>query len=249
MKCPSCGTGLHIENEKCPFCGNANPFYKEHRKEMGRYKEEFEDTKEKVYKKSHFFTGFTVQITAIAVLVAIESVLLFANSNMWAISGKILDYRAEKNYEEYTAKIREYEEAEDYQKLLAYIDLNSLSYKERYEEFYAIYGMCMNYNMARQYMMRLIHEDKYSFVSEDESIRYICDYIGNFYKRAVPDTYSDEKAYSGIHAATIEKLRRDMELLLITYGQLTPEEAGEFEHMSIAKKQLILERGLIENED
>lgn len=249
MKCSSCGTGLHIEDEKCPFCGNANPYYKKHREEMGKYKEEFEHTKEKVYKKSHFFTGFTVQITVIAVLVAIESILLFVNSNMWNITSSISDYKAEKNYEEYASRLKEYEEAEKYQELFTFMEQHSLAYVNKYKEYRTVYAMYYNYAMTKQYIVRFMQKEQYSYIQEDEAIRYICDFIAYFYKRAAPDAYADSEAYSGIHAVTIENLKRDMELLLITYGHLTPEEVKTFEQQSGAKQLLMLERGLIGDED
>lgn len=47
MKCPGCGSNLTIDDEKCLFCGQENPFAKKHRKEMRHFTKEFNKTKRK----------------------------------------------------------------------------------------------------------------------------------------------------------------------------------------------------------
>ncbi|MGN0156099.1 MAG: hypothetical protein ACI39N_02540, partial [Lachnospiraceae bacterium] len=76
MKCKYCGANLAIEDEKCPFCGKPNPFMTKHRSEMKRFTKEFEKTKSEVIEKSNRFNSWTIRVTVIAVLVALNVTVL-----------------------------------------------------------------------------------------------------------------------------------------------------------------------------
>lgn len=77
MKCPTCGANLQIEDEKCPFCQNPNPFAVKHQQDMRHYQQEFQKTKQEVEKKTLHFNSFTARIAVIAALLVMILGMLY----------------------------------------------------------------------------------------------------------------------------------------------------------------------------
>lgn len=242
MKCPSCGYGLHIEDEKCPHCGKDNPYYKKHRADMGKYEQDFSEVKQEVYEKTGFFTGLTVKITIIAVLVAMELGVLVFHYFSWDIRDAIREKRAVENAEEYTEKLNELELAGRYIELAEFYDENSLYSCDEYKEFYKVQWVCRRYQYVYEGFMGLKAERSYE--TPQDRIVQLCENLEALYKACERGEYDNPDYYSEQHVQTIENILENVEAFLVAYGNLTEEEAENFPNLSNARKQLALERGL-----
>ena len=242
MKCPSCGYGLHIEDEKCPHCGKENPYYKKHRADMGKYEQDYSEVKRDVYAKTGFFTKLTVKITVIAVLVALELGTLVFHHFSWDIKSAINKQRAEKNVEEYTRKLNELEQAENYIGLAEFYDRKDLYCCDEYKEFYKVHWVCSLYARVYDDFMEL--NAKRSYDTPQQRIVQLCSDLEDLYDSCERGEYDSPVYYSEQHTKTMEKILENVEAFLVVYGNLTEEEAENFPNLSNARKQLALEGGL-----
>lgn len=242
MKCPSCGYGLHIEDEKCPHCGKENPYYKMHRADMGRYEHDFSEVKRDVYEKTGFFTGLTVKITIIAVLVALELGVLVFNYFSWDIRSAIGESRAKKNVKEYVEILDELEQSGQYMEFAEFYAQKYLYYCDEYDHYSKVQQVCRQYEYVYRGFMNLSKENDY--ITPQEKIVQLCENLENLYEACERKTYDKEEYFTGQHMKTMENILEDVKALLVAYGNLTEEEAEEFPNLSNARKQLALERGL-----
>lgn len=242
MKCESCGNELHIEDEKCPYCGTPNPHYQEHRADMNRYAQDYGRTKSEVLQKTNFFTGYTVKITIIAVLAALELALLLVRSNSWDIIYYFKVREIERNQTEYQRILDEYEQNGDYIAFYAYFSEKNLYSAEEFDEYDKVEEACMSYSYAYNTMMKLVAGS--SYMDYEDDIEYICEELEYLYESLEPREYEDESRYSGQHGETLAALKQEVQYLLITYGGLDEETAANFEELSSARKQLALEEGM-----
>ena len=91
MKCPNCGSNLTIDDDKCQFCGQANPFAVKHRREMKRFTSEFNKTKATVLKESRKVNHWAAKITLIAVLVALNAVIMYFNVESYGVENSLTE--------------------------------------------------------------------------------------------------------------------------------------------------------------
>lgn len=241
MKCPSCGNGLHIEDEKCPYCGKENPYYKKHRLAMRKYQKDFNEVKEEVYKKTGSFTGLNTKIKAIAILAVLNLVLLLLGRNAWNIRYFYEEKRIEKHNEEYMAVLDRLESEKDYFALGAYWTY-AYSYHTIDNEYFQVSKMGVYYRAVYEDLMDLMNDDGYMDV--EKKIKYLCEHFEMMYEFAKQDEYDNPECFTEKHLSAMNDMKEEVKCLLITYGNLTEEEAEMFETYSSGQKQLALERGL-----
>lgn len=242
MKCHSCGYGLHIEDEKCPHCGMENPYYKKHRADMGRYEKDYSEVKQHVYKKTGFFTGMTVKITIIAVLVALEMGALVFHHYSWDVRRAINKSDAKRNMDIYTEELDRLEQEGDFKRFAIFYELKNLGSVDEYEEYWKVYRMSSAYQYVYDDFVRLLCDDDY--MDKDERIQNLCDNLEYMYEVAERNEYDEEEWYSEAHVQAMERMKEDVKAMLVAYGGLSKEEADNFENLSNARKQLALEGGL-----
>lgn len=242
MKCQSCGNELHIEDEKCPYCGSGNPHYRKHRQDMHRYQKEFSTVKREVYKKTRIFTGLTVKISVIAVLVALEFILLFMYENAWGIARTWITWEAEQNLEQHREMLDKMEKECSYIELGCYYEYNGLRYVDELAEYKVVASLCDNYSYMHQYLASASSEDAY--LSGEELAKYLCETLEYIYKRMEQDDYTDAACYRGQHMELIENMKEDIKCMLVAYANIPLEEAENFAELSSGMKRLALERGL-----
>lgn len=71
MKCEFCTGNMAIEDAVCPHCGSPNPFYEAHRQDMVKYEKQFQKTKYEAIETNVRHTRKAVQVSLVAVLIAL----------------------------------------------------------------------------------------------------------------------------------------------------------------------------------
>ena len=242
MKCSNCGSSLQIEDSKCPYCGSMNPYFEKHREEMFHFKKDYEKTKEEVIKKSGKVAGMSVKITVIAILVALDILMLFLAGNSWSIMHEIEKGKAERNADIHRMRLEAYEVAFNYDGLAKYYEEYSLYGSDSLEDFDAVYRACSNYAYIYQYIVELGNPD--SYMTDEERIEYICENLDYVYDTMEPKEYDLPQWYQGKHGEVLKQMKYDLKVLIMTYANVSQEEADAFPDMSDGRRQVAMERGL-----
>lgn len=252
MKCGNCGANIQIEDEKCPFCGTLNPLAVKHRQDMQRYQKEFQDAKKKVEQRSIRFTALSVKLTVIAVLFAAVIGMFYAvNDGVYKIWRYQTHTKITRHREEYTEKLAAYERDGDWNSFYAFMVENSLTNDETFEEYYVLYHTTFNYGMVMEYLMHYMEEPEYYTV--DNLAGRVAGHLEDFYHGVnrsgnfKGDYYSE--CYTDVHKEALERMNKDMEVLLMTYAGLTPEEIDTLPDYSEKRQITIIEEGLLRTAD
>ena len=135
-----------MEEAKCAYCGTINPYFKKHREDMYQFRQEYEKTKEQVIEKSSRFAGNSVKITIIAVLVAINILMIFLVGNVWGIMNSFDKMSAERNADMHRTRLETYELERNYLELTDYYEEHSLYGSDTLNDFDIVYRVCSNYS-------------------------------------------------------------------------------------------------------
>ena len=242
MKCKQCGASITLDVNFCPYCGTENSEYKLQRKQMFHLKKDYERTKARVLRENQRIAASSVKITAIAILIALNFVIWFLAGNVWDIMHDYKYSTEKKNIRYHLERLTEYEKDNKYLMLSAYYDEHLLYSMEELEEFRQVYQACSNYQYVYSMIMNLYNPENY--LSKEESIKNICDNLEYMYDAMEKGEYDNPKAFEGQHKKTIDSLKKEVEMLLVTYTGITEEEAAGFDKMSDGQRQIALERGL-----
>lgn len=251
MKCPTCGANLQIEDEKCPFCQNPNPFAVKHQQQMRYYHKEFQETKQAVEKKARHFNSFTAKIAIIAVLLVMIIGMIYIGDEgpyrIW-LSGVKKDIAV--NEAAYEAQLRAYEQEGDWLSLYAFYNIRNLSCTAEFRD-YSILGFAIfDYKSILNDVSRYMEEAEN--VSASESASLIARHLDSFYKYVERIGYESEYydgSYTPEHQDAYVRVREDLEAVLSAYCHLTNEELSLLPDYSVSKKSRLIEEGLLRNKD
>lgn len=245
MKCPTCGANLQIEDEKCPFCQNPNPFAVKHRQDMQRYQQEFQETKQEVERKTLHFTFVTARIAVIAALLVMILGMIYAiNEGPYRIWSSRVKKDIAKNAQEYRAELGACEEAGQWRKLYAFYDVKNLDSTRDFQDYTVFHFMIFDYKSILNEMTRIREgtvEDTAAVSSK------IASHLDSFYKSAGRVTYESayyDDNYSPVHTASYERIQEELEAALYVYCHLTKEELSAFPDCSLSKKAALIETGM-----
>ena len=251
MKCPTCGANMQIENEKCPFCGNPNPFAIKHQQDMKYYHSEFQRTKEEVEQKTGRFTSAAVKIPVIIVLAILILVVVNTRSD---IESEIRIHNIKKDVklheQEYKEQLDAYELAGDWVGLYTLFNEKRLSYVDTFEEYYTIKQAAFEYEFILDDIMR--YNEESSYYSVETLAPRIADSIERFYRDVYRIGYENDyydNQYAPVHKEALERINEDMEAVLFTYCHLTKEEIEKLPDYSVSMKSNIIEEGLLRKAD
>lgn len=244
MKCKYCGSNLTIDDEICPFCGKPNPFAVKHRSQMRFFRNEFNQTKEDVVEKSNRFNSWTVRITIIAVLLALDLLLIVLMSNSWEIHRLRCKSDINRNLLTYSKTMAEYEQNEDFIGLSTFYETKYLSSSEHFDEYRQVNMVCTQYKYFYQYLMECTTMEEDAYFSMENRIEYMVEQLSYIYKYSKQEEYSDQKCFTPQHVACMNAVVKQCNLLLKTYCNVSDEDLERFPNISNARKQIIVERGL-----
>ena len=253
MKCPTCGANLQIEDEKCSFCGNPNPFALKHRQDMKHYQQEFQKTKKEVEQKTNRFTFVTVKVTVIIALIVLNIVVSYLKEEgYYRLQANRIRRNIEKNRQSYDAQMAAYEEEGDWLGLYAFYNAKEFYYdSDSSREYMAVYNASFNYKGILDYITRSLSDSEY--YNAGEVSRWLADYLDRFYDYEQRVSYSGDyydDSYMPEHREALASMREDLDAVLMTYCHLTEEELELLPDYSTAKKQSLIEEGLLrENAD
>lgn len=238
---------MQIEDEKCPFCGNPNPFAKKHRQDMRRYHREFQETRLEVEKKARHFNSFTAKVTVIAVLFVMVIVMIFVgNEAPFRIWSNQLERDVEQNAEQYRQTLRDYEEEGNWRAFYALYDAKNISYTEEMQEYRVLGFMISDYKGVLNELTRYMDQEPDVDVSYSAS--RIANYLDNFYRAAGRISYEGQyydDSYTPERLESFDRLTKDLEAALFTYCHLSKEELALLPDYSVAKKSALIKEGLL----
>ena len=246
MKCEYCLGPLSLEDEVCPHCGRPNKHAKQHIRDMKRYQNEFEDTKNYVYEKTGRYTAISVRVVIMAVLIVFILLMLFLGANVWEIRSAWQKASAKRHYKEYSQIMDSYLEEENY------LDFNAFCYEKgihSYEEPYREkYGLVIQISNSYSNLQDALWN--YCFLENEEVSGSILDMTADsleyFYRYYLNEDgyYTDLYGDSELFRKTAEVMEYNVEQILITFGNFTREEAEALPSMSKAKRAVLLEEKL-----
>ena len=238
---------MQIEDEKCPFCGNPNPFAGKHRQDMRRYHREFQETREKVEKKARHFNSFTAKATVIAVLFVMVILMFFVGSEgPFRIWSNRMKRDVEKNAAQYRQTLRAYEEEGNWRAFYALYDAKNISYTEEMREYRVLEFMISDYKGVLNELTR--YRDRESDADVAYSASRIANYLDGYYRAVGRISYEGkyyEECYTPERQESYERMTGELEAALLTYGHLTKEELALLPDYSVAKKSALMEEGLL----
>lgn len=242
MKCSNCGSNLNIEDGKCAYCGTANPYFEKHRADMFRFRQDYEKTKKHILEKSSRFAGNSVRVTVIAILVAVDILMILLAGNVWSVMNSLEKISAERNADTHRARLEAYEAERNYIGLMDYYEEHNLYGSDSLSDFEVVYRVCSSYAYIYEYIVELGNED--SYLTDTDRIEYISDNLGYLYKYIEKDEYDPEECFEGEHGKLLEQVKYDLKVLFMAYANISEEEADLFPTMSDGRRQVALERGL-----
>lgn len=249
MKCTQCGGNIDMEDERCPYCGVENPYFKKHRAEMFRFRQDYEKTKEEVLKNNSRFAGMSAKITVIAILLAVDILLIFLASNSWSLSYVLQKSKVNRQAAKHRAVLEQYEADRDYLSLSEYYSDNLLYSCDALDDFDTVQRVCNYYSDVYTYLVVLGQEDENDYMTVEKKIEYICSNLDYLYRALEPGEYDSPEEYQGSHKELLDQIEQDIKVMLITYANITEEEAERFPKLSSGRRIVAMERGLGLNED
>lgn len=246
MKCEFCGSPLTLKDEVCPYCGKPNEQVKRHVSDMKRYQGEFEDTKHKVYHTTKRYTRITVRVVTAAILLVIAVVLLVAAGNAYEIHSALQRQQMKRHYQEYTQILDNYLAEENYQAFHAFCTRHEIwGFDDGYEKYAPIENTSRLYSSMYEQIMQIAFPPSYMEGATESYVSNLADNMNYFYESADISRYEYyEGADNEVNRQALQTMKKQVEMLLVTYCKLTAEEAESLEGLSEAKRAVLLEEAL-----
>lgn len=239
MNCKYCGGNLSLEDRFCPHCGKPNEHAQQHVKDMEAYKDRFDTTQGDVYKVTKNYSEITAHAVIITVLVVLCLVALFMTRSAYSIKRNVHDLQAKRYHKEYTAKMDQYLDEEDYLGFHAFCEARDIRvYTEGYESYAVIMRAADHYAYIYENLFGMLEAEAETL--KDGRIESLTTYCDNYAKaRENMDSYPIDEAYT---EQVLLRMEEDVEAFLQAYLGLTKEEAEGFSKLSKAQRMVLLEQ-------
>ena len=246
MKCEYCGSNLGIEDELCPHCGKPNSHAKQHSEAMRAFTARFRNTETEVRENTRRFNRFTVSLTVLAILVALNAIMLLLIANEWELEDFITERHIRRNMDMYSSNIDRMIEEKDYRGLDYYSRANKIAYSTALEQYDVVFSVSRSYGNMLDGIIGLFVNDRsksYNTVNDGEIIENIARYYDNlcgeadYLERTWGEPYPEhvkEFVYNAIE---------DGGMLLKEFFGITDEELRLMGDMTLSRITVLLEEG------
>ncbi|NLK98650.1 MAG: zinc ribbon domain-containing protein [Epulopiscium sp.] len=248
MKCVKCGSNLTIDDKFCSYCGSANVYAVQHRKDMQHFREDYYQTKRNVIERSGRKVSRIAKGTIIAGLVVLCFFILLASANAYRISDWVKRAELKKDTNIHKNNLDKLEADRDFFGLASYYQINELYLSDDLREYETIANLSYYYLFIYDYTHQVLNSEKYPYMSTEDLTEYIGDYIKMCYDGFEFDEYRQEQ-YSETHMAAIQDLRDELETFIHVYLKVPKEDIEKFQQLSAGKIQLVIERSLDDAEN
>ena len=244
MKCEFCGGNLQIEDAKCPHCGADNPHYIQHRADMKAYEMDYQSTREEVLENAARVSRRTVQLTVIAVLVALCAVAFVICLMGDRIQDLRIENNASRNRSSYEAQLQEYMQDVDPAALCIYARRHRLTYTRAMSDYDHVFSISSYYSYFYENVMELVTERAdTSYYTLEERCETISRHISYIYQSMERNNYDPDSAFTEDKVAYMQAVAGQMETLLRGYFGLTEEEIAQLPATSASRLAIMLEEG------
>lgn len=245
MKCPYCGAPLDLDDNFCSHCGKLNEQVKQHVDDMNRFKSEFIETKEEVYQTTKRYTATTVRIVVAAMLVVLNVAVAIFGARYYSFERMMKEADCERHFDEYTAILDEYLANGEYHAFYNFMTVHHVpTYDSAYEQYNQVESLVSQYIYIYEYLINASTEEDLYY--RENLCKYTADTLEYFYECLDTERYS---YYENIdreeNLNAIADLKEKVEMLLVTYGNLSTEDAAQYETYTSAKRAMLLEEGLL----
>lgn len=248
MNCKFCAGEMAIEDEKCPHCGQENPYYEAHRIDMENFERKFKNTEAMVVEKTNKYTRKTLIITTISVLFALILLCIFVLNDIDEITYTMARNSNLKNADEIAKVLSTYEESGEYILFADYYDSKPVKYgRNALEEYYSVYDMCSRYRNIVEKVMDLTSV-KFSESNLSTYASGINSALEGMYSVRYKEIENEvlSKRFTDEHVATMDDILDRTYHLLIAYCGLKESDIEGLKDLTSSKRTSIIEDRLVE---
>lgn len=244
MRCEYCGGDIGLESAFCPYCGKPNEQAQRHAGEMKAFRRDYEATRIGVERELRRYTGRSVRIAVIAVLLVLSVLLLILGGRAYSFRRLWLQHRSERNAEACMAEMDAMLAGEDFLAFNAYCEAN---YIDTYENVFESYAPAVRAARSFTYLYAdiLRTADPPDYYDEEYIVGTLTDDLEYFYSALDMEQYEYyEGADNEQNRRALAAMEERTELLLQSFCGLTAEEAAALRDMSEARRAITLEEAM-----
>lgn len=245
MKCQYCGYNLGIEDELCPHCGKENSQAARHVADMKQFKEDYEETKDTVIKKSRKFNERTSRVLALTIMLLIVAGLMLG-ARYYEDFDKRQERNAkkhaeniEKNREDMAKTLQEMEEHREYLAMYYYVLNHELSHNDYFDDYTRVFTAVTEYEVIYEDILNIVDgNDLYGQKTKKDWCEDIAIYIEHWNAYVEGEFWHDSPdspMHAGEHGAFIADCKKDLQDMVQVYFELNDEQAEGMWTMSKEK--------------
>lgn len=235
MKCQYCGYNLGIEDEFCPHCGKENSQVAKHVADMKQFKEDYEETKDTVIKKSRKFNERTSRALILAFMLLLVAGLVLATRYYADFDArqkrneKKHAENIEKNKEDMAKTLGEMEAHREYLALYYYDINHELSHNEYFNDYTRVFTAAAEYEEIYSDIISIVDgNNDNGRKTKKDWCNDIALYINNWNAYAEGEFWHDapdSPMHAGEHGAFIADCKKEIQDMVQVYFELTDEQA------------------------
>ena len=244
MRCENCGGEISLESAFCEYCGSPNLHAQSHAREMKKFRRAFERSRSSVDSTVRSYTGLSVRIVIIVLLILAIFLLFIFSGNAYSFRRMIVQGRTERNAAGVMDTMDALLAAEDFLAFSSFCDEN---YVDCFDNVFEKYAPADRASSAFSYVYKDIMSVAVppEYREMEDMLEALTDDLGYFYSAADMAEYEYyEGADSEQNRAALAAMEERIELLLVTYCGLSENEARELKSMSAAQRAMALEEAV-----
>jgi len=244
MRCPHCGGEISLEAAFCSYCGRPNEHAQRHAGEMKAFRADFERSKHGVEHSVRRFTGVSVRVTILALLLVATVLLLLLGGQAWSIRRAWIRAGSERHAEQCMAEMDALLAAEDFLGFSAYCEANYIDpYDNAFEPYAPLERAARTFSYLYADILRAANPPVY--YDTERLISTLTDDLQYFYSALDMEQYEYyEGADSKQNRRALAAMEERIALLLQSFCGLTAEEAAAMGDMSEARRAITLEEAM-----